>query len=58
MVDVVSTKVCNCVVNWWIIQTRVNPNRKDVTQLKVGPDEYEMKPTHYLMETQVIHSSF
>jgi hypothetical protein len=30
-VDVVSTEVCNCVVNWWIIQTRVNPNKKDVT---------------------------
>jgi hypothetical protein len=57
-VNVVSTKVCNCVLNWWITHTKVSPNKKDVTELKVGPNEYEMKPTHYLMETQVRHSSF
>jgi hypothetical protein len=32
----------------------VSPNKKDVTQLRVGPNQYEMKPTHYLMETQVV----
>ncbi len=57
-VDVVSIEVCNCVVNRWITQTRVNLNKNDVTQLKVGLDEHEMKPTHYLMETQGRHSSF
>jgi hypothetical protein len=49
-VNVVSTEVRNYLVNWWIIQTKVSPNKKDVTQLKVGPNDCEMKPTHYLME--------
>jgi hypothetical protein len=34
----------------------VNPNKKDVKQLRVGPNQYKMKPTHYLMETQVLGS--
>jgi hypothetical protein len=34
----------------------VSPNKKDVTWLRVGPNQYEMKPTHYLMETHVLGS--
>jgi hypothetical protein len=41
------------VVSWWIIQTNVSPNKKDVTWFWVGLDQYKMKPTHYLMEMQV-----
>jgi len=44
---------CNVVVSWWIIQTHVGPNKKDVTWLWVSLDQYKMKPTHYLMEAQV-----
>jgi hypothetical protein len=43
----------NVVVSWWIIQTHVSPNKKDVTRLWVGLDQYKIKPTHYLMKTHV-----
>jgi hypothetical protein len=33
---------CNVVVSWWIIQTHVGPNKKDVTWLWVGLDRYKM----------------
>jgi hypothetical protein len=58
VVDVISIKVHNYIISWWIIQTKVSQNKKDVTRLKVGPNRYEMKPTHYLMETQVLGSFF
>ncbi len=38
-VDVVFTQVHNCVISWWITQTRVSPNKKDVTRLWVGPNQ-------------------
>jgi hypothetical protein len=30
-VDVVSIEVHNCIISWWITQTKVSPNKKDVT---------------------------
>lgn len=41
------------VLKWWAENTRVSPNRKDVTRKRIGSAEFDDKPTHYLMESQV-----
>jgi hypothetical protein len=41
------------VINWWTYETRVNPNKKDVTHKRIAIGVFEKRPTHYLMESQV-----
>ena len=38
---------------WWISETRVSPNKKDVTRKRLGPKIYEHHPTHFLLESLV-----
>lgn len=38
---------------WWTSETRVSPNKKDVTRKRLGPKMYEQHPTHFLLESQV-----
>lgn len=52
-VDVLSTATKNVVVSWWISETRMSPNRKEVVRKRIGLGKYEEKPTQYLLETQV-----
>lgn len=52
-VDVLSNATKNAVVKWWISETRMSPNRKEVVRKRIGPGDYEEKPTQYLLETQV-----
>lgn len=52
-VDVLSTKTKNSVISWWISQTRMSPNRKEVAKKRIGGGLYEEKPAQYLLETQV-----
>jgi hypothetical protein len=42
------------VIDWWSNETRVSPVAKEVTRLRLAPKDYEVHPTHYLCETQVI----
>ena len=51
--DGMIAEVKNAVLTWWVSETRVSPNKKDVTRKRIGPGLYDEKPTHYLMETQV-----
>jgi len=51
--DGMTAKVKNVVLTWWVSETRVSPNKKDVTRKRIGPGVYDERPTHYLMETQV-----
>ena len=52
-VDVLNTKTKNFVISWWISQTRMSPNRKEVAKKRIGGGLYEEKPAQYLLETQV-----
>ena len=41
------------ILRWWVSETRVSPNKKDVTRKRVGPGVYDEKATQYLQETEV-----
>jgi hypothetical protein len=43
----------NAVVQWWTKETRVSSNKNEATKKRLGPDIYDEKTTHFLMETQV-----
>lgn len=47
----------NAIICWWVSESRVSPNKKDVTRRRVAPGVHDEKPTHYLQETQV-HNIF
>jgi hypothetical protein len=46
------------VINWWTLETHVNPNKSDVTQRRLEVMVYDERPTHLLMETQVLNLPF
>ena len=42
------------VLQWWKVQTKVSPNKKDIVRHRVGQNLWlPPHPTHYLCETQV-----
>jgi hypothetical protein len=41
-------------LTWWASETRVNPNKANVTTKCLEAGMWDEKPTHYLMETQVL----
>ncbi len=45
--------ICNIIVNWWVIESRVRPNKSEVTRKRLEVGVYGGKPTHFLMETHV-----
>ena len=50
----VSDYVKQCVLQWWKLQTKVSPNKKDIVRHIVGRNLWlPPHPTHYLCETQV-----
>ncbi len=51
--DVLYIKVCNYAVKFWIDNTCVSPNMKDVVRRRLGPKSWESHPTHLLLESQV-----
>jgi len=49
-----SEYVKQCVLQWWKLQTKVSPNKKDIVRHRVGRNLWlPPHPTHYLCETQV-----
>jgi hypothetical protein len=43
------------VLEWWNTETRVNPNKLDVTRKSITLKVYEEHATHLLFETHVKH---
>ncbi len=43
----------NAMVQWWIEETHVRPNKSEVTRKRLGPGIYDEKTTHFLTKTQV-----
>jgi hypothetical protein len=41
------------IVNFWISETRNNPNRKDVVKKFISRKVWEQHATHFLKESQV-----
>jgi hypothetical protein len=39
--------------SWWSSETRVSPNKKDVTCKSIGPKQHETYATHFLFESQI-----
>jgi hypothetical protein len=48
-----SENTVESIVAWWTTEMRVSPNKKEMTRNRIGPNEHEEHPTHYLCETQV-----
>jgi hypothetical protein len=46
------------VIAWWTSETRVSPNKKDVTRKRLGPKMYDQHATHLLLESQVCDLNF
>jgi hypothetical protein len=52
-VDGIALHEKQIIIKWWISETRVSPNKKDVTRKRISANVRDEKPTHYLQETQV-----
>jgi hypothetical protein len=52
-VDGIALDEKQIIIKWWISETRVSPNKKDVTRKRISASVRDEKPTHYLQETQV-----
>ena len=57
-VDGIAIDEKQIIIRWWISETRVSPNKKDVTRKRISASVRDEKPTHYLQETQVCQTSF
>jgi hypothetical protein len=57
-IDGVGETMKEVVILWWIQETQVSPNRKQVTQQWIAAGVYDEKPLHFLMEAQVRHFCF
>ena len=43
-----------CVIfKWWILKTRMSPNKKDMARKRISISARDEKPTHYLQESHV-----
>jgi hypothetical protein len=51
--DGVTAKTKMLMIAWWTIETKVSPNKKDVTCKRLKPNQYEAHATHYLLESQI-----
>lgn len=51
--DGISDSDKEVIVGWWVSETRVSPNKKDVTRKRMSPGVFDEKATHYLQETEV-----
>lgn len=51
--DGITPSTKHTIVNWWAIETRVSPNKSDLTWKRLKARVFDKKPTHFLMETQV-----
>jgi hypothetical protein len=49
--DGVSIKTKSLVILWLTVETRVSPNKKDVTHKCLTQNQYEVHTTHYLLES-------
>ncbi len=54
-VDIIDKATISHVMDWWRSETKVNPNRSDVTRKRIDTKVYEEHATHLLLETQVRH---
>jgi len=46
------------IIDWWTLETCVSPNKSDVTLRRLEAMVYDERPTHLLMETQVLNLPF
>ena len=42
------------VLEWWTVETRVSPQRRDVRRKRLGRNSYDTHAAHLLMESQVL----
>ena len=52
-VDATPLNVCELIVEFWSLNSRVSPNRKDVVRKRIDSGMWETHATHHLMESQV-----
>jgi hypothetical protein len=57
MIDGCTTDVKIATIAWWAFETCVSPNKVDVMRKCLEARVYNEKPTHFLMETQVMCTS-
>jgi hypothetical protein len=54
--DAISEIVKQTVIRWWIENTRVSPNVKDVIHHLISTNNWEKHVIHFLQESQVFLS--
>jgi hypothetical protein len=52
-IDATPSSVCDLIVEFWCLNSRVSPNRKDVVRKRIDSGMWETHATHHLMESQV-----
>jgi hypothetical protein len=52
-IDATPPNVCELIVDFWCLNSRVSPNRKDVVRKRIDSGMWETHATHHLMESQV-----
>ena len=52
-IDATPSSVCELIVEFWCLNSRVSPNRKDVVRKRIDSGMWETHATHHLMESQV-----
>jgi hypothetical protein len=53
-IDGFTIDVKNVAIAWWASETRVSLNKDDVMRKRLEAEVYDEKPTHFLMEIQVM----
>jgi hypothetical protein len=56
-IDGCTIDVKNVAIAWWAFDTHVSPNKDDVMKKCLEAGVYDEKPTHFLMETQVMYTN-
>jgi hypothetical protein len=56
-IDGYTIDVKNVTIAWWASQTHVSPNKNDVMKKCLEAGVYDEKPTHFLMETQIVRTN-
>jgi hypothetical protein len=51
MLDGLNEGTKNIICFWWISETRVSPNKKDVARKRIKPKQYEKHATNFLLES-------
>ena len=54
--SIITSEIREIVFQFWLVETRISPNKKDVVRKRIGKSAYVLHPVHLLDLPQVYHS--